>query len=283
MKLSTLILENLDESVNISLTREEAGRVSSMVLEGYSDLTLEEKQSNEELQEELEGNLAFYSAIKEGVKADKKLKEAAATGISWLDAAIDIFGSVKNLLTSTSLGEWLVNKVKKFVDRFFPKIGKDPNSNINKVVKFAHKIAKALSPKGLAWTIAAFKNKTLKPSKEQIEKHMAVSTKVYQGLMLILIALALYKLVVFAWPFIKAGALSGSFLSNAVASVASKTGATTYALAGFNVVSLNKKVEHLLDPNHEHGHASDEHKEEVETELMDDVKNLAGEIADILA
>ena len=281
MKLSSIILEN--NSVSIGLNKEELSKISSLVLEDYKNLSLEEAQSSVEIQEEILANASFYSAIKEGVKADKKLREAAATGISWLDAAIDVFGSVKNLLTSTSLGEWLVNKVKKFVDRFFPKIGKDPNSNVNKVVKFAHKIAKALSPKGLAWTIAAFKNKTLKPSKEQIEKHMAISTKVYQGLMLILIALALYKLIVFAWPFIKAGALSGSFLSNAVSSVAAKTGSTTYALAGFNMVSLNKKVQHLLDPNHEHGHASDEHKEEVETELMDDVKNLAGEIADILA
>ena len=281
MKLSSIILEN--NSVNIKLNKEELSKITSLVLDDYKNLSLEEAQSSAEIQEEILANVSFYSTIKEGVKADKKLREAAATGISWLDAAIDIFGSVKNLLTSTSLGEWLVNKVKKFVDRFFPKIGKDPNSNINKVVKFAHKIAKALSPKGIAWTIAAFKNKTLKPSKEQIQKHMDISTKVYQGLMLVLIALALYKLVFFAWPFIKAGFLSGSFLSNAVSAVVSKTGATTYALAGFNVISLNKKVGHLINPNHEHGHASDEDKEEVETELIDDVKNIAGEIADILA
>lgn len=271
MKLSSIILEN--NSVNIRLNKEELSKITSLVLDDYKNLSLEEAQSNVEIQEEILANASFYSAIKEGISSDKKLKEAAATGIWWLDAAIDVFGSVKNLLTSTSLGEWLVKKLKAFVDKFFPKLGKDPNSWPNKAVNIVKKIAKALSPKGIAWTIAAFKNKTLKPSKDQIEAQLEKATKVYKVLMVMLIALAAYKLIIFALPFAKA-ATTGPALAKTLTGAAQQAGISGFSFAGFNVVSLVKKVEHYKDPLHLKGHG-----EEVE----DEIKNIAGELADILA
>ena len=63
MKLSSILLENTN--IGISLTKEEVRKVSSMVLEGYDGLTLENVDNNEELIAEISANVAFYSFLKE--------------------------------------------------------------------------------------------------------------------------------------------------------------------------------------------------------------------------
>jgi len=149
MKISELLLE--DKRVNLSLTREETRKVTSMVMAEYGDLTLETATNNEELIAEVSANVAFYSFLKEEAYKDKDLKEAIETGFPVIDAMISFFGGIKDFLTSTDFGKWIAKKIKQFADKFFPKLEKDPNSWTNKLVDFVKKLSRAVGPKGIAW------------------------------------------------------------------------------------------------------------------------------------
>ena len=279
MKLSSILLE--DTNIGISLTKEEVRKVSSMVLEGYDGLTLENVDNNEELIAEISANVAFYSFLKEEFNKNKNVKEAIETGFPVVDAMISFFGGIKDFLTSTDFGKYLAKKVKQFTDKFFPKLGKDAKSWPNKFVEFTKKLASALGPKGIAWLLAAKKAgkeaggiakflKFKKPSKQQVEAAMGVATKIYKGLMLILIGIAAIKLFVFVAPFFTS-TLSASIASS-LSGAASAAGVKGFTLAGFNILGLVKKVEHFQHADH-----LGDHSEELNSEL----NNVATELGDI--
>ena len=279
MKLSTLILEN--NNINLSLTKEEVRKVSVMVLDSYENLKLESTNNNQELLAEITANVAFYSFLKEEFNKDKDLKEAIETGFPVVDAMISFFGGIKDFLTSTDFGKYLAKKVKQFTDKFFPSLGKDEKSWPNKFVAFTKKLASALGPKGIAWLLAAKKAgkqaggiakflKFKKPSKEQVEAAMGVATKIYKGLMLILIGIAAIKLFVFVAPFFTS-AMSAS-IATSLTGAASAAGVKGFTLAGFNIIGLVKKVEHFKHAEH-----LGDHSEEINGEL----NNIATELGDL--
>ncbi len=279
MKLSTLILEN--NNINLSLTKEEVRKVSVMVLEGYENLKLESTNNNQELLAEITANIAFYSFLKEEFHKDKDLKEAIETGFPVVDAMISFFGGIKDFLTSTDFGKYLAKKVKQFTDKFFPTLGKDEKSWPNKLVDFTKKLASALGPKGIAWLLAAKKAgkeaggiakflKFKKPSKEQVEAAMGVATKIYKGLMLILIGIATIKLLVFVAPFFKA-AMAASIKSS-ILGAAQQAGISGFSLAGFNILGLTKKIQHYKHAEHLGDHSE---------EINGDLNNVATELGDL--
>jgi len=279
MKLSSLILEN--NNINLSLTKEEVRKVSVMVLEGYENLKLESTNNNQELLAEITANIAFYSFLKEEFHKDKDLKEAIETGFPVVDAMISFFGGIKDFLTSTDFGKYLAKKVKQFTDKFFPTLGKDEKSWPNKLVDFTKKLASALGPKGIAWLLAAKKAgkeaggiakflKFKKPSKEQVEAAMGVATKIYKGLMLILIGIATIKLLVFVAPFFKA-AMAASIKSS-ILGAAQQAGISGFSLAGFNILGLTKKIQHYKHAEHLGDHSE---------EINGDLNNVATELGDL--
>jgi len=279
VKLSSILLENTN--TGISLTKEEVRQVSSMVLEGYDGLTLENLDNNEELIAEISANVAFYSFLKEEFNKDKDLKEAIETGFPIVDSMISFFGGIKDFLTSTDFGKYLAKKVKQFTDKFFPKLGKNDKSWPNKFVAFTKKLASVLGPKGIAWLLAAKKAgkeaggiakflKFKKPSKEQVEAAMGVATKIYKGLMLILIGIAAIKLFAFLAPFFTS-AMSATIASS-LTNAASAAGVKGFTLAGFNIIGLVKKVEHFKHADH-----LGDHSEEINGEL----NTLASELGDL--
>jgi hypothetical protein len=279
MKLSTLILEN--NNINLSLSKEEVRKVSVMVLESYENLKLESTNNNQELLAEITANVAFYSFLKEEFNKDKDLKEAIETGFPVVDAMISFFGGIKDFLTSTDFGKYLAKKVKQFTDKFFPSLGKDENSWPNKFVAFTKKLASALGPKGIAWLLAAKKAgkeaggiakflKFKKPSKEQVEAAMGVATKIYKGLMLILIGIATIKLLAFAAPFFKA--TMAASIKTSIVGAAQQAGISGFSLAGFNILGLTKKIQH-----YKHAEHLGDHSEEINGEL----NTLASELGDL--
>ena len=279
MKLSTLILEN--NNINLSLTKEEVRKVSVMVLESYENLKLESTNNNQELLAEITANVAFYSFLKEEFNKDKDLKEAIETGFPIVDAMISFFGGIKDFLTSTDFGKYLAKKVKQFTDKFFPSLGKDEKSWPNKFVAFTKKLASALGPKGIAWLLAAKKAgkeaggiakflKFKKPSKEQVEAAMGVATKIYKGLMLILIGIATIKLLAFAAPFFKA--TMAASIKSSIVGAAQQAGISGFSLAGFNILGLTKKIQH-----YKHAEHLGDHSEEINGEL----NTLASELGDL--
>ena len=279
MKLSTLILEN--NNINLSLTKEEIRKVSVMVLEGYENLKLESSNNNQDLLAEITANVAFYSYLKEEAHKDKDLKEAIETGFPVVDAMISFFGGIKDFLTSTDFGKYLAKKVKQFTDKFFPKLGKDEKSWPNTFVAFTKKVAGILRPKGIAWLLAAKKAgkeaggiakflKFKKPSKEQVEAAMGTATKLYKGLMLILIGIAAIKLFAFVAPFFKASMAVS--IKTALLGAAKQAGVSGFSLAGFNILGMIKKVQHFKHAEH-----LDDHSEEINGDL----NNLTTELGDI--
>ena len=282
MKLTELILE--DNKVRLSLTKEETRAVASMVISEHDNLTLESATNNEELIAEISANVAFYSYLKEEAYKDKNLKEAIETGFPLIDAMISFFGGIKDFLTSTDFGKIIAEKVKKFADKFFPKLEKNPDSWTNKLVDFVSKFTRLVGPKGIAYLLAAkkaggggFKNllKFKKPSVGQIKAAIPVATKIYKGIMLVLIGIALIKLGHFIAPFFKA--VMAKSVASAVSAAASKAGIGGFSLAGFNIIGLQKKIKHYKDPHH-----LEDHSEELNGEINGVVKEL-GDLADSFA
>jgi hypothetical protein len=281
MKLSSIILEN--PNIDILLTKEEIRKVSTMVIEGYDNLTSESINNNEELVAEIAANVAFYSFLKEEFYKSKQVKEAIETGFPVVDAMISFFGGIKDFLTSTDFGKYLAKKVKQFTDKFFPTLGKDPESWPNKFVAFTKKLASALGPKGIAWLLAAKKAgkeaggiakflKFKKPSKEQVEAALPIATKIYKGLMLILIGIATIKLLAFIAPFFKASMAAS--IKASLLGAAQQAGISGFTLAGFNILGLTKKIQH-----YKHAEHLGDHSEEINGELNSVVTEL-GDLAD---
>ena len=255
----------------MQLTLEEKDTIAKFILKENKITTLQEAKNNNFIKE-LKLNVQFYSGLKEHLYKNKSLQEAI-TGISWIDGVINFFGNIKDLLTSTTLGKWIVNKLKSAAERLFPKLTQDPNDVTDKIANFFKKISKILGPSGVAYLIAAWKQKSLKPNKEAISAAMPIAEKIYKVILGILIVIAIAKLVAFLVPLgsivlksfavfakvgggtqgvVQAGMLVAPIMSKAL----TLSGLKGLAAAGFNVTGLIQKIQHL---NHsEAGHEAEE-------------------------
>jgi hypothetical protein len=246
----------------MQLTLEEKKTIARFILKENKVTTLHEAKGNNNLLKELKLNIQFYSGLKEHLYKNKSLQEAITTGIGWIDNVIGFFGSVKDLLTGTSLGKWIVNKLKAAAERLFPKLSQNPNDVTDKIANFFKKISKLLGASGIAYIIAAWKQKSLKPSKEAISAVMPVAEKINKIILGILIAVAIAKLVMFLAPLgsavlksfaafakvgggtqgvLQAGMVAGPLMGKILAAA----GLKGIAAAGFNVTGLIQKIQHL--------------------------------------
>jgi hypothetical protein len=246
----------------MQLTLEEKKTIARFILKENKVTTLHEAKGNNNLLKELKLNIQFYSGLKEHLYKNKSLQEAITTGIGWIDNVIGFFGSVKDLLTGTSLGKWIVNKLKAAAERLFPKLSQNPNDVTDKIANFFKKISKLLGASGIAYIIAAWKQKSLKPSKEAIDAAMPVAEKINKIILGILIAVAIAKLVMFLAPLgpailksfaafakvgggtqgvLQAGMVAGPLMGKILAAA----GLKGIAAAGFNVTGLIQKIQHL--------------------------------------
>lgn len=246
----------------MQLTLEEKKTIARFILKENKVTTLHEAKSNNNLLKELKLNIQFYSGLKEHLYKNKSLQEAITTGIGWIDNVIGFFGSIKDLLTSTTIGKWIVNKLKAAAERLFPKLTQNPNDVTDKIANFFKKISKLLGASGIAYIIAAWKQKSLKPSKEAIDAAIPVAEKINKIILGILIAVAIAKLVMFLAPLspailkafavftkvgggaqgaVQAGMIAGPLMGKILAAA----GLKGIAAAGFNVTGLIQKIQHL--------------------------------------
>lgn len=234
------------------LTKEEKYSVLRMVLESNQNTTISEAKTNNNLQAEMVLNLEFYSGLKKHSLSQKQIKEGIHTGFSWLDNTLAILGNVKDLLTTTDIGKWLSAKVQIIAQKLFPSFGKTESDWTDKLKKAVDSFAKWLGPKSIAYIIAAWKKKSLKPGQEAIEAEMPRAAKIYKILLIILIIIGIIKLIVFLAPFMVAGATAASSASasmstiaNAVGGVIQHAGLGGFSAAGFNILGVVKKISHL--------------------------------------
>lgn len=245
----------------MQLTLEEKKTIARFILKENKVTTLHEAKSNNNLLKELKLNIQFYSGLKEHLYKNKSLQEAI-TGIGWIDGVITFFGNVKDLLTTNTIGKWLTNKLKSAAERLFPKLSQDPNDVTDQIANYFKKITKTLGPSGIAYLIAAWKQKSLKPSKEAISAAMPTAEKIYKVILGILIAVAVAKLVMFLAPLgpailksfaafakvgggtqgvLQAGMVAGPLMSKIIAAA----GLKGIVGAGFNLTGLIQKIQHL--------------------------------------
>jgi hypothetical protein len=228
------------------LTKEEKYSVVRMVLESNQNTTISEAKTNTNLQAEMILNLEFYSGLKKHLASERQIKEGA-TGISWIDNVLTVIGSVKDLLTSTDIGKWLSEK-----EKLFPSFTKTQNDWTDKLKRAVDKFAKWLGPKAVAYILAAWKKRTLKPGEEAIQAEMPRAAKIYKILLIILIIVGIIKLVIFLHPFIAAGTAAASSASASMSSVANAVGGVVqhaglggFTIAGFNILGVVNKISHL--------------------------------------
>jgi hypothetical protein len=255
----------------MQLTLKEKKTIARFILKENKVTTLHEAKNNNNFLKELKLNIQFYSGLKEHLYKNKSLQEAI-TGISWIDGVIGFFGNIKDLLTTTTIGKWITNKLKSAAERLFPKLSQDPNDVTDQIANYFKKITKILGPSGIAYLIAAWKQKSLKPSEEAISAAMPVAEKIYKVILVILIAIAIAKLIAFLIPLgstvlksfaafakvgggtqgvVQAGMLVAPIMSKAL----TLSGLGKVAAAGYNVTGLIQKIQHL---NHsEAGHEAE--------------------------
>jgi hypothetical protein len=249
----------------MQLTLNEKKAVAKFILKKNNVKTLQEAKNNISSLKEIKQNIQFYSGLKEHLYKNKILQE----GFGWIDNVIKFFGSVKDLLTGTSLGKWIIDKLKSLAEKFFPKLSKDPNDITDKISGFFKTINKWLGAHGIAYLIAAWKQKSFKPSKEAIEAVMPIAEKVYKVVLGVLIAVAITKLIMFLAPFAPAALQGFSAFAGAGGTTAGATSAGMVAgplvmkalsaagfkgIAGgaFNIVGLTQKIKHLKGHEAEH-------------------------------
>lgn len=257
-----LKLEYLDLYYNRNiLTIEEKRYISKQIFKNRVK-NLNEAKSDNSLLIELKENLIFYSGIKKEIIKSGQLNEIH-TGISWLDAAFNWIGNIKNALSSTSLGKWLSEKVKSIAEKIFPKLKSDPNDWTEKFQKAATVLNKVLGVNVLAYIIAWWRKKgfLVKPTKEEVEAAKKTATAVYKSIMLFFIILCIIKLAAVLLPLgakglslaqsafsLGAGAGFAKIASVVIGKALSGAGLKGAASFGWNVYSLADKVHHFKKP-----------------------------------
>ena len=197
----------------IALTLEEQRAVVKMVMESsYKGVTLTEAKTNTNLKEEILLNLKFYNGYKQ---ATGSINEAE--GMPWLVSGIKSvlswLGNIKDYLTGTKivksitefiseiwgkLKNWLAKQIDKFIPQKYQDIAsltiedfKDSIKGMGDLLKKAiNFIADALSYKGLAWLLAALKDRTFYPSEEQKECLIPLAQSIMS---------LIYKILVYAF------------------------------------------------------------------------------------
>ena len=178
--------------------------------------------------------------------------------------------TIKNLLTTTDVGKWISVKIKLIADKLFPSLSKNPNDWTDKISKFFKKVSEYLGPKTIAYIIAAVKNLTPKPSKEAIQAEMNKAEKIYKVVLVVLIAIAAFKLWIFVAPFFSA--LSAPAVSSALTSAAKTAGIWGFLGGTGNAVGLISKIKHL-------GHK--EGSEVLQKGMQDAISNLKDELKSV--
>lgn len=247
------------------LTIEEKKKIIKKVLkESYQGVTLNEAKSNRNIKNEIRLNLEFYSGLKKTLPKSS-LDEAFHTGNTYIDFFLNFMGSVKDFLTTSDIGKWFSNMIQKIADKLFPSFSKNPNDWTDKLSNGVQKIGQFLGPKGIAYIIAAWKNKTIKPTQEMINAQLTKANVVYKILLIILILVGFWKLWIFIQPFYSA-VLAPKVLVSLKMALA-KGGFTK---AGFNVVGIYNKIQHA---------SHDEAKHEIENSLNLAKQSLSNELS----
>jgi hypothetical protein len=256
----------------MTLTKEEQKSVLHIVMESYQGITISEVKYNQDIKKEIKLNLEFYSGLKETILFDKTLKEAV-TGIGFIDGIIAILGNIKDLLTSNDIFKWISDKIKQIANKLFPSLSKNPNDWTDKLTNFFKKVAEYLGPKSIAYLIAAWKKKSLKPDKEAIQAEMDIAGKIYKAILIVLIAIAAVKLWIFIAPFYTAS--TSSTAASALIGAVKSVGIGGIAKGGFNVIGLINKIKHL---GHEEGkHAAEDGMQDAITNLKDELKSISSQ------
>jgi hypothetical protein len=253
----------------MTLTKEEQKSVLRMVMESYQGITISEAKSNQDIKKEMKLNLEFYSSLKETILSDKKLKEAV-TGIGFIDSIISVLGNIKDLFTASDIGKWISEKTKLLANKLFPSLSKNPNDWTDKISNFFKKVAEYLGPKTIAYLIAAWKKRSLKPGEEAIQAEMNVANKIYKAVLIVLITIATVKLWIFLAPFFTA--TTSSSAAGSLIGAIKTAGIGGFIKGGYNVVGLINKVKHL-------GHKEGKHA--VEDGMQDAIANLKDELKSI--
>lgn len=247
------------------LTIEEKKKIIKKVLkESYQGVTLNEARTSNNIKNEIKLNLEFYSGLKKTLPKSS-LNEAFHTGNTYIDFFLNFMGSVKDFLTTNDIGKWFASMIQKIANKLFPSFSKNPNDWTDKLNNGVKKIAQFLGPKGVAYIIAAWKNKTIKPTQEMIDAQMSKATVVYKTLLFMFIIIGFWKLWMFIQPFYTA-ALAPTVLIS-LKMVLAKGGFTK---AGFNILGLYNKIQHATH---------DEAKHEIENSLNLAKQSLSNELS----
>jgi hypothetical protein len=247
------------------LTTEEKKKIIKKVLkESYQGVSLNEAKTNSNIKNEIRLNLEFYSGLKKTLPKSK-LEEAFHTGNQYIDFFLNFMGSVKDFLTTNDIGKWFSTLIQKVASKIFPSFSKNPNDWTDKLSNGVEKIGQILGPKGIAYIIAAWKNKTIKPTQEMINAQLSKASVVYKILLIVLILVGFWKLWMFIQPFYSA-ALAPKVLISLKMALA-KGGFTK---AGFNVIGIYNKIQHATH---------DETKHEIENSLNLAKQSLSKELS----
>lgn len=247
------------------LTIEEKKKIIKKVLkEFYQGVTLNEAKSNRNIKNEIRLNLEFYSGLKKTLPKSS-LDEAFHTGNTYIDFFLNFMGSVKDFLTTSDIGKWFSNLIQKIANKLFPSFSKNPNDWTDKLSNGVQKIGQFLGPKGIAYIIAAWKNKTIKPTQEMINTQMSKANIVYKTVLFMLIIIGLWKLWIFIQPFYTAALAPTVLISFKIA--LAKGGLIK---AGFNVLGIYNKIKHA---------SHDEAKHEIENSLNLAKQSLTNELS----
>jgi hypothetical protein len=259
------------------LTIEEKKKIIKKILkESYQGIPLTEAKNSRNIKNNIKLNLEFYSNLKKRLPKSS-LDEAFHTGNQYIDILLNIIGNVKDFLTSTDLGKWFADLINKLANKVFPSFSKNPNDWTDKLSNGVKSFAKWLGPKSIAYLMAVWKNKTIKPKQEMIDAQMPKANIVYKIILTILILVAFYKLWLFIAPFYSAALAPNAIISLKGAIVTA--GLKGFSLQGFNVLGLVNKIQHAThdETKHELENAYNSAKESLSNELSSQTQQNAAQ------
>jgi hypothetical protein len=250
------------------LTVEEKKKIIKKILkESYQGISLTEAKNSSNIKNNIKLNLEFYSNLKKRLPKSS-LDEGFHTGNQYIDIILNVIGNVKDFLTSTDLGKWFTNLINKIANKLFPSFEKNPNDWTDKLNKGVKSFVQWLGPKSIAYIIAVFKNRTIRPKKEMIDAQMSKASIVYKIILIILILVAFYKLWLFIAPFYSAALAPTAAIS--LKSALITAGVKGFGLQGFNVLGLINKIQHATH---------DETKDELEKTYNSAKESLSNELS----
>lgn len=182
----------------MKLTIQEKRNIARYVIYSRNGMFLHEAISDNSVKSEIKLNLYFYNALKENFfKTEKYCIN---------EDLLSALGGIKDLLTSTDVGQkmtgWIKNKLvpyfEKLLSGFVPNTIKNSAEYIGKLfadfIKWVHK---TLSPQGLATLFARIKYKkfTSSPSTQEIECMMLAAKQIYTYILVVLVSAFIIKIL----------------------------------------------------------------------------------------